>query len=194
MAAKLSAAGTVVDEAGRPVAGVRVILRQWSEYRVRGMASRELEKLPRGNEEIRDTLMETTTDDAGRFRFHEVPAAAFPEFPEAGQSIFPWDVVALKDGHALAWTQLTPHRERTPITMTLGPEGILRGRVVEPGGKPVVGARVKVLSIDPLGKVPDDDDPGLRMSSICTGRRFRSGRQPTPAAGSTSEAYRAIGW
>ena len=116
------------------------------------MASKELEKLPRGKEEIRDTLMETTTDDAGRFRFHEVPAPAFPEFPDAGQSIFPWDVVALKDGHALAWTQLTPHRERTPITMTLGPEGILRGRVVEPGGKPVVGARVKVLGIDPLGK------------------------------------------
>ena len=181
LAAKLSAAGTVVDEAGRPVAGVRVILREWSEYRVRGMASRELEKLPRGNEEIRDTLMETTTDDAGRFRFHEVPAAAFPEFPEAGQSIFPWDVVALKDGHALAWTQLTPHRERTPITMTLGPEGILRGRVVEPGGKPVVGARVKVLSIDPLGKVPDDDDPGranelnLHWSAIPLGATTDSG-------------------
>ena len=194
LAAKLSAAGTVVDEAGRPIAGTRVILREWSEYRVRGMASKELEKLPRGKEEIRDTLMETTTDDAGRFRFHEVPARPFRN-SQTSQSIFPWDVVALKDGHALAWTQLTPHRERTPITMTLGPEGILpragcrargqtrgRGEGQSPWHRPGLGK----------GGAGRRDDPG-RTSSIFTGRRFRSRRQPTPAAGSTSEAYHAIG-
>ncbi len=148
-AAKLSATGTVVDEAGRPIAGARVILREWSVYRARGMPPEKMEKLLRG-EELRDTLIETTTDVAGQFRLHEVPAPAFPDVREAGTTVFPWDVAALADGKGLAWTQLTPQRERTPITLTLGPEGTIRGRVVETGGIPVVGAKIKVLGIDPL--------------------------------------------
>ena len=58
--------------------------------------------------------------------------------------------------------QLTPHRQRTPITLTPPPEGIIRGRVIEPGGKPVFGAKAKVFGIDRLG-VPVDN--GLRTQN-----------------------------
>jgi RNA polymerase sigma factor (sigma-70 family) len=149
LAAKLSAAGTVVDPAGRPIARARVILREWSRFRVMGMGPPETDKLLRG-EELRDTLMETTTDDAGKFAFHAVPAPAFPHVSEAGRSVYPWDVVALAQGYGLAWVQLTPEHQRTPITLKLEPERIIRGRVIEPGGKPVVGAKVKVFGVDPL--------------------------------------------
>ena len=161
LATKLSATGTVVDQAGGPIAGARVILREWSVYRVRGMPRKQTENLIRG-EEIHDTLMETTTDDAGRFRFDNVPAPAFPDVPEAGRSVYPWDIVALSRGHGLAWVQLTPQNQRTPITLKLGPEKAIRGRVIEPGGKPVVGAKIKVHGIDPLGRPLDN---GLRTEN-----------------------------
>ena len=150
LAAKLSASGTVVDAEGRPVAGATVILREWSAYRVWGVKQEATERLIRG-EEVPDVLAETKTDDEGRFQFHDVPAPAFPEVAEAGKSVFPWDVVALAKGHGLAWVQLTLQHQRTPIALTLAAEGTLRGRIVEPGGKPVAGAKVKVHGVDPTG-------------------------------------------
>ena len=115
------------------------------------MPPKQTENLIRG-EVLHDTLTETTTDEAGRFRFDDVTAPAFPHVPEAGQSVYPWDIVALAKGHGLAWVQLTPQHQRAPITLKLGPEKTIRGRVVEPGGKPVVGAKVRVHGIDPLGR------------------------------------------
>ena len=148
---KLSATGTVVDQAGGPIAGARVILREWSVYRVGELPRKQTENFFRG-EELHDTLSETTTDDTGRFRFDNVTAPAFPHHPEAGHSVYPWDIVALAPGHGLAWVQLTPQNQRAPITLKLGPEKIIRGRIIEPGGKPVVGAKIKVHGIDPLGR------------------------------------------
>jgi len=159
LAAKLSAAGKVVDASGKPVAGATVVLREWSVYRVRGVPPKQTEKLVRGEEELSDKLAETKTDAEGRFQFQDVPAPGFPTIPEAGQSVFPWDVVALAPGHGLAWTQLTPHEQRVPITLTLPAEGTLQGRVLEQHGgernaqtktKPVAGARIRVLGVDPL--------------------------------------------
>jgi RNA polymerase sigma factor (sigma-70 family) len=158
LAARLSASGTVVDLNGNPVAAARVILREWSEFRVRGMPQPEIEKLLRGKE-INDILMEIKTDEAGRFRFQDVAAPAFPEVAEAGRSVFPWDIVVLAEGHGLAWVPLTLQNQRASITLKLGREGILRGRLVEPGGKPVGGAKARVFGIDPLGR-PDENGLG----------------------------------
>jgi RNA polymerase sigma factor (sigma-70 family) len=151
VAARISASGMVVDSNSKPIAAARVILREWSEFRVRGMSREENEKLLRGGE-INDVLAETRTDDAGRFRFQNVPAPKFPDVAEAGESVYPWDVVVLAEGHGLAWIPLTRQNQRTPITLKLGVEGILRGRVIEPGGKPVAGVKIKVFGLDPLGK------------------------------------------
>ena len=153
-AARLSATGTVVDELGRPIANARVILREWSEFRVRGRPPAEMEKLIRGAG-VNDILAETSTDAAGRFRFVSIPAPAFPNVPEADQA-YPWDIVALAPGRGLAWIQLTREQQRTAITLKLGPEGIIRGRLVEPNGKPIAGAKVQVSGIDPLGRLNEN--------------------------------------
>lgn len=170
LAAKLSAAGKVVDGGGKPVVGATVILREWSVYRVRGVPPKQTEKLVRGEEELADKLAETRTDAEGRFQFRDVPAPSFPTIPEAGRSVFPWDVVALAPGHGLAWTQLTLHDQRVPISLTLPAEGTLQGRVVEPGGKPVAGAKVRVFGVDPLG-MPLDNGLGTenRLNLIWSG-------------------------
>ena len=151
--APLSAQGTVVDSNGQPIAGARVILREWSVYRMSEMPQEQSQKIIKG-QGINDTLAETRTDQAGRFRFHDVAARPFPKMAEVGQSVFPWDIVALAPGHGLAWAPLTQRNQRDPVTLKLGPEGTLRCRIIEPGGKPVAGAKVQVFGIDPLGR-PD---------------------------------------
>ena len=113
LAARLSASGRVVDPSGKPINGARVILREWSEFRIRGMPRQQIEKIIKGDD-INDTLMETKTDEAGRFRFQDVPAPAFPSVAEAGKSVYPWDIVALGQGYGLAWVQLTPQLKARP--------------------------------------------------------------------------------
>ena len=92
----------------------RVILREWSGLSRARDASQGNRRSSSGAREFNDTLTETKTDDAGRFAFQDVPAPAFPHIPEAGQSVYPWDIVALAQGHGLAWVQLTPQNQRTP--------------------------------------------------------------------------------
>ena len=111
LAATLSASGTVVDAHGKPIAGATVILREWSTYRTRGMKSEDYEQL-RKSEGVHDTLAETKTDADGRFHFEGSSRPGLPEVPEAGKSVFPWDVVALASGHGLAWVQLTPQQQQ----------------------------------------------------------------------------------
>ena len=125
---------------------------------MRGMPHEQSRKIIQG-EGINDTLKETTTDAAGHFAFQEVTTPAFPKIAEVGQSVFPWDIVAIAPAHGLAWVPLTPQNQRIPITLKLGAEGTLHGRVIEPGGNPVVGAKVQVFGIDPLGR-PDENGLG----------------------------------
>ncbi len=169
----LSASGTVVDTAGGPVAGASVILREWSYYRVQAMGSRLTEPVLRGDG-LPDVLADTKADAAGRFRFENVRAPGFPSVPHVLQTDSPWDLVALAPGRGLAWVQLTPQWQRTPITLTIGEEGILRGQVVEPGGRPVGGAKVKVYGVDALDRstafLPGTDGGlGLLGSSLPLG-------------------------
>jgi RNA polymerase sigma factor (sigma-70 family) len=145
--AKLSASGRVVDPAGKPIVGAKVYLREWSVRRVGGLTPSEARKVHQG-ESLKDVLADQTTDDEGRFAFKDVPAPGFPNVPEAGKFDFPWDIVAMASGHGLSWVQLTLENQRSPITMTLGDERTVRGKLVEPGGKPVAGAKVTVMGID----------------------------------------------
>ncbi|WP_435009733.1 sigma-70 family RNA polymerase sigma factor [Tundrisphaera lichenicola] len=150
---KLSATGRVVDPEGRPIPGARVILKERAQDRLNELTPERQQAADTAGV-IKDTLAETRSDAEGRFQFREVPAPAFSKQEGAGKTYFPWDVVALAPGRGLAWEPLTLQAQRSPITLKLGEEGIIRGRVVEPGGRPVVGARILVNGIDPLGK-PD---------------------------------------
>ena len=184
-AARLSVAGKVVDADGRAIPGARVILREWALYRLNELPTKEREEALRTGE-IPDTLAEVRSDAAGEFRFREVPAPAFAKTPGVGKTVFPWDVVALADGRGLAWDPITAVNQRDPITLTLGAEGTLRGRVVEPGGRPVAGASVKVVGIDPLGH-PD-------VNGVATRNRLNLSWSALPLGARTDAAGRfAIG-
>jgi RNA polymerase sigma factor (sigma-70 family) len=168
----LTASGRVVDADGTPLAGANVFIREWALQRVRGMPAKEIERLQRGAE-IQDILAQTATDEQGGFHFAGVlaPAFTFSGAEELGKTVFPWDIVALAPRHGVAWRQLTPGNQRTAVTLSLPAEGTLRGRLVEPGGKPIAGARVRVYGIDRLGHVDPrgietDDRLNLSSSSI----------------------------
>jgi hypothetical protein len=149
----VSATGRVVAADGRPVPGAAVFIREWAIQRTTGMRATESEKLRIGAE-LPDILARTVTDELGQFRFRDVATPAFPHAVwTIGKTYFPWEVVAISPGHGVAWVQLTPQNQRNAITLALPAEGTLGGRVVEPGGKPIAGARIKVFGIDKLGNV-----------------------------------------
>ena len=156
------------------------------------MKTKETERLIQG-EELQDTLAETKTDPSGRFRFDGIRAPVFPQVPQVGKNVFPWDLVAVAPAHGLAWVQLTPQHQRSPITLALGAEGTLRGRLTEPGGRPVADAKIKVFGIDPLGR-PVDNGLGTENRLNLIWSAFPLGaRTPTPTAASRLPACRATG-
>lgn len=121
------ARGAVVDDTGRPLAGVRVVLRQASGT---APAGRKPFALPPPGE--RGTI-EATTDARGRFDFPQVPA---PEI----------DLLAGRSG----FTPVLARNQRMPPgegawdlgRVVLRPGISLSGRVVDSAGRPVAEARV----------------------------------------------------
>jgi len=125
-------AGVVVDENGRGVAGATVrpsLKMDWMGGSV-GVSFQE----PR-------EWFFTRTDDQGRFRFDQIPAGATADF---------WVEAS---GRACCWTYWSGgwsnleggqfRAGRTDIRITLKPEAVIRGRVIdEDSGKGVAGVRL----------------------------------------------------
>jgi RNA polymerase sigma factor (sigma-70 family) len=163
---RLSASGRVLDAAGNPVAGANVSLREWPSWQEPGRTGK-------------DTLATTTTDTDGRFEFHEVMYPPFQN-PAAARSS-PWDVVAVAANRGLAWRHLTPRWQREPFALTLPAEGKIEGRLLGDGGRPVVGARVRVRDVAPLHHGPvSDQTPEEGILNL-------NGSQLAPAATSDAE-------
>jgi RNA polymerase sigma factor (sigma-70 family) len=158
----LTASGRVVDQAGRPIAGATVFVREWSTWRTGWESDEQTAALMRG-ELIPDVLATTRTDADGRFRIEGVAAPAFPHRPEAGKSAFPWDVVVLAEGHGVVHEHLTAVNQKRPLTLTLPSERPVVGRIVEPGGKPIAGATVRVNGV---GRIGEDDEHGQKTEGI----------------------------
>jgi len=159
----LSAEGLVVDVSDRPISGATVLLRESTEWRAQQMLQNERwDALYRG-EDIPDVLDKIHTGDDGRFRFKDVAARSFPFIPEAGMAEFPWYVVVMAEGHGLYQYKLTPRNQRTSWKVTLPEEGKLHGRILEPGGKPVAGARVKVVSLGERNSRENWYEPSLQL-------------------------------
>ncbi len=152
-ATTLGATGQVVDQAGRPVPGATVLIREWSTWRTRGFRPEQYARLNRG-ETIPDILARTQTDARGQFRFEEVAGPAFPSVPEVGKTVFPYDLVVLAEGHGVAHEHLTPVNQKRPLALTLPAERLVQGRIVEPGGRPIAGARI---SVNAVGRIGEDD-------------------------------------
>lgn len=116
-----SLAGDVVDEAGRPLAGIEVVL-----------------SCGQALDGTVPTLARVRTDDQGRFRLEA------PNRERLGETRAPWGAVwAYRSGKALAgakWLRSRPQAE--PIRLTLDEPGRRTISIKGPDGSPVAGARV----------------------------------------------------
>lgn len=178
---KLSASGNVVDVAGKPIEGARVCIREWSTYRMRDPSGpARVAGLNRG-ERLNDVVAERSTDADGRFEFREIRVPGFHASPEVGKTEFPWDVIALATGRGSAWARISSLNPVEPITLTLADEGLVHGTVVEPGGKPVAGAKITVFGIDRPermngGGLQREDRLDLSWSGFLVTRTYGDGR------------------
>lgn len=118
-------AGEVVNSAGLPVAGVTVFLRESHRSYTSGVA------IPGPTHDLART--QTTAD--GQFQF---PKA----FAEHSNTRF--DVIAVKDGSAIAWQHFSHALPQTTVRLVLQPEEILRGELRDADGRPVAGAKVSL--------------------------------------------------
>lgn len=145
----LSARGQVVDPAGRPVAGARVVLREWPSIRKSSDAYVD---------EVRDILAETKSDAEGRFEFADVESRPFAK---GFRDYTPWDVVALADGFAPGWIHLKKARDDQDLTVKLQAAKTVAGRLVDPDGKPVADCKVQVATVEAPGRYwhSDSGDP-----------------------------------
>ncbi|MGD9634220.1 MAG: carboxypeptidase regulatory-like domain-containing protein [Pirellulales bacterium] len=130
----ISSLGRVVDPAGKPVAGARVVLREWSGIRY--------------SEDVystkSDVLAETTSDADGNFRFDHVQA---PPFVRHEQYAAPWDVVAFAKGYGPAWRHLAKREDTTPLELQLHAGRQITGRLVDESGLGITDCRVQVVGL-----------------------------------------------
>ncbi len=132
LAAALSTSGRVVDAAGSPVAGARLEAVSDAEGAMEG--SRKPDSLAARWEEGRILLdgEEVLSGPDGGFRLGSLEPAAY-------------DLTARKEGWIEARAFAVPAGSRG-IVLSLEDGAIVAGRVVDPEGKPVAGARV---TLDP---------------------------------------------
>ena len=137
--ALLTAFGKVIDPAGKPVAGAKVYLREWSTYRI----SME----PYNRENLNDILATVQTDAQGAYRFENIPAK--PLYDQWIQET-PWDVVVVAKPYSIAWRHLDTAKQIKPWTIALTPEAKVTGKITDRQGRPVRNAEVKVDGINSL--------------------------------------------
>ncbi|MBL9012751.1 MAG: carboxypeptidase regulatory-like domain-containing protein [Myxococcales bacterium] len=110
--------GSVLDEAGRPVAGARVVYSGASDWMQQA-------------DDRRDAVV---SGSDGGFSFAAMPAGSF-RFRASHDALAPGSsTLVTLDGKT----------ERSGVTITMAQGATVSGRVVDGAGKPVVGARVRV--------------------------------------------------
>lgn len=142
--------GTVVDANGAPIVGATVVVQAHQRRQHAG-------GILSGDQDI--NLATGASDDAGRFEL-VVPIAADTEFYQVR-------VAAAAAGHAINWVTLPPSVSalavQPPVEIKLPPERIVRGRLLDPEGKPAAGVLVSATGVGrpkPRGEGGD----GIRFS------------------------------
>jgi hypothetical protein len=103
---------------------------------------------------LSDILTTTTTDANGAFAFRNValPEPYLDEVPRGAPC--PWDVVVIAKDHGLGWERLTSLTGRQTLELALPAAAKISGRVVDPEGKPVAKAGIRVIRIQALDQRP----------------------------------------
>jgi RNA polymerase sigma factor (sigma-70 family) len=125
----MTAGGRVLDRTGKPVAGAKVYLSEWSPEEPTFQSVFNFKSEP----------AQTATDAAGKFQLKDAPVS------RPGANL--WDLVVVAPGHALAFKPALFADDNRGSTFVLGPEAILAGRLVDPDGKSVAGAGVDLLAV-----------------------------------------------
>ena len=128
----------MLDENGKPLAGAKVYLREWSTYRI---------SFRPWDHDAKDILAQVRTDASGAFAFQDVPAKPLHE---NWQNQNPWDVVVVAPGCAIAWRHFSAPKMNEPIALKLSREAKITGKIVDENGRPVEGIEVKVVDIAAL--------------------------------------------
>jgi RNA polymerase sigma factor (sigma-70 family) len=150
--------GRVLGPDGKPVAGAKLF---------RALAA------PRTGPWPKPSYAAASGAD-GRFRF-TVPRS---ELDEGSGERSPSQVMAVADGYGCDWSQLGP--EDKEITLRLVKDMPVRGRILDPEGKPVAGAKLSVWGV----AAPKGDDLGYILESVRKGNYGydypKSWRGPVP--------------
>lgn len=133
-AVEISANGYVVDPDGNPLAGARVVLREWSSARY----SEDVYS------DLNDIVAETKSGADGGFRFDKVPAVPFKRHEQYDA---PWDVVAVAKGYGPAWQHLPKRASSEALKLTLRRPRRIEGRLVDSSGRAVADCRLTVVGI-----------------------------------------------
>jgi protocatechuate 3,4-dioxygenase beta subunit len=131
----ITVAGQVLDPDGKPVAGARVVLREWAAIRASELAFEE---------KVNDILAEAKSDAEGRFRFDAVASRPFRNSRDS-----PWDVVAFADSYGLGWEHLPAAENDRELTIKLHPAKTITGRLIDETGNPISNCRIEVFNIAP---------------------------------------------
>jgi RNA polymerase sigma factor (sigma-70 family) len=118
-----SISGRVLGPEKRPLAGARVALLWWPD------------RQPAPGPQV---LGEATTDKEGKFR---LKAKAAPAPVSASETL-----VAAAPGHGPAWS---PADKTSGVEITLSPEEIIRGRLVDLQGQPAANVKLQVSRLGP---------------------------------------------
>ena len=136
----LSAAGTVTDEQGNPIAGSAYSLPA-AENRA---AIAELLGSPK-DPTYTDILAKTITDATGRFSFADISAQPLARPGNIYQH--PWDIVVQAKGRGMAW-HLFRSDDEQELKIVMKPESRLHGRLLDDKGKPAAGVLVSIEQIN----------------------------------------------
>jgi hypothetical protein len=149
----------VLDPAGTPVPNATVT----------ASLRRKLLFAPMGSEGVFPTPVgHATSDGSGRFRL-DAPRASSSQHAEFGAT-------ALAPGYGVGWAELDPDADQPTADITLQPEQVIEGRVVDAQGQPVPSVSVSVWAVLRVLPVPPLRTAGGQFLDILEGPRRWSGR------------------
>ncbi len=127
---RMLVAGRVLDPGGKLAANATVIV--YADPHLRRMVE---------NKFLGPTAIgQAATDGSGRFRL-EVPRTSAATYRALG-------AVAIALGYGAAWAELDPDAEQPIADITLRPEQVIEGRLVDLQGRPAPGVTVTVRGMD----------------------------------------------
>ena len=134
--------GLVLGPDGKPFAGAKLYLNH-SQPKEKGFAER------------------ATSGADGRFEF----TIAKSELGKANAHNAPPQVMAAAKGHGCDWATVSADGKTGELTLRLVKDVPISGRILDPDGKPVVGAKIKVTG----ASAPKGDDLGGYLEAVRKG-------------------------